>query len=91
MNVLTLLFELPLLPVKGFVKLGEVIRDEAEREQANPGTIRHELEQVERARESGEISDEQVAEYENEAFAEFARARRDTAIIAGDAVQGDGG
>lgn len=84
MNPLTLLFRLPLLPVHGFVKLASVIRDEAEQQMANPATIRQELERVEMARESGEISDEQAKEFEDEAFAEFARARRDTTAAPGD-------
>ena len=79
MGLLTFLFRLPLLPVQGLVKLGAVIKDEADREMASPATIRRELEQAERARESGEMSDEQAAEYQDAAFAEFTRARRSTA------------
>lgn len=79
MNLLTLLFRLPLLPVRGFVKLASVISAEAEREMANPATIRQDLERAEMARQAGELSDEQAAEFEDAAFAEFARARRDIA------------
>lgn len=78
MNLLTLLFRLPLMPVRGFVQLATVIKDEAEREMSSPATIRQELERAEEAREAGEISDEQAAEFEEAALAEFARARRDT-------------
>jgi hypothetical protein len=79
MNLLTFVFRLPLLPVQSLVKLASVIKDEAEREMANPVTIRHELEHAERARASGEMSDEQAAEYQDAAFAEFTRARRSAA------------
>ena len=79
MNLFTFLFRLPLIPVRSFVKLASVINDEAEREMANPVTIRRELEHAERARESGQMSDEQAAEYQNAAFAEFTKARRSTA------------
>jgi len=79
MNLLTFLLRLPWFPVPGFVKLATTIRDEAEREMANPVTIRRELEHAERARESGEMSDEQAAEFQDAAFAEFTRARRSTA------------
>jgi hypothetical protein len=75
MNLFTFLFRLPLLPVRSFVQLATLIAEEAEREMANPVTIRRELEQAERARASGEISDEQAGEFEHAAFAEFARAR----------------
>jgi hypothetical protein len=58
MNLFRFLFRLPLLPVQSFVKLASVIKDEAEREMADPVTIRRELEHAERARASGQMSDE---------------------------------
>ena len=79
MNLITFLLRLPLFPVQGFMKLASAIKDEAEREMANPATIRRELEHAERARASGEMSDEQTAEFQDAAFAEFTRARRSTA------------
>ena len=84
MNLLTFVFRLPLVPVQSFVKLASVIRDEAEREMANPVTIRRELEHAERARASGEMSDEQAAEFQDAAFAEFTRARRSAAATSSD-------
>jgi Gas vesicle protein G len=86
MNLLTFLFRLPWFPVQGFVKLASAIKDEAEREMADPVTIRRELEHVERARASGEMSDEQAAEFQDAAFAEFTRARRSTAAASSDEV-----
>ncbi len=79
MGLLTFLFRLPWLPVQGFVKLTSVIKDEADRQMASPATIRRELEQAERARASGEMSDEQVAEFQNAALAEFTQAQRSAA------------
>jgi hypothetical protein len=84
MNLLTFLFRLPLFPVQGFVKLASVIAEEAEREMASPGTIRRELEHAERARASGTMSDEQAADFEDAAFAEFAKARRGAAAAPSD-------
>jgi hypothetical protein len=84
MNLFTFLFRLPLLPVRSFLKLASVIKDEAEREMADPVTIRRELEQAERARASGQMSDEQAAEFEDAAFAEFTQARRSTAAAPSD-------
>ena len=83
MNLFTFLFRLPLLPVRSFVRLATLIQEEAERERANPVTIRRDLEHAERARASGEISDQQAADFEQAAFAEFARARRSTAAGSG--------
>jgi hypothetical protein len=83
MNLFTLLFRLPLLPVQSFVKLASMIKDEAEREMADPVMIRRELEHAERARASGQMSDEQAAEFQDAAFAEFTQARRSTAAAPG--------
>lgn len=79
MNLLTFLFRLPLLPVRGVVRLATLIQEEAEKELASPVTIRHELEDAERARASGEMSDEQAAEFEEQALGQFAQARRGAA------------
>ena len=75
MNPLTFLFRLPLLPVRSFVQLATLIAEEAEQQRANPATIRRELEHADLARASGEISDEQAAEFERAALAKFAQAR----------------
>jgi hypothetical protein len=82
MSLLTLPFRLPLLPVRGVVRLAQLIQEEAERELADPATVRRELEDVERAQASGEISDQEAAELENEAVARYARVRKDTAVAA---------
>jgi hypothetical protein len=84
MSLLTFLFRLPMLPVRSFVQLATVIKDEAEREMANPVKIRRELEHAERARASGEMTDEQAGEFQQAAFAEFARARGGTATASTD-------
>ena len=83
MNLFTFLFRLPLLPARSFVQLATLIAEEVERERADPATIRRELEHADRARASGEISDEQAAEYQQAAFAEFARAQQRTVAASG--------
>jgi hypothetical protein len=83
MKLFTFVFRLPLLPVRGVVRLATLIQDEAEQEMVNPAKIRRELEQVERARASGQISGEQAAEFQRAAFAEFAEARRRPATASG--------
>ena len=76
MGLLTFLFRLPWLPVQGFVKLASVIKEEADRQMASPATIRRELEQAERAQAAGEMSDEQAAEFQDAALAQFTQAQR---------------
>jgi cytochrome c-type biogenesis protein CcmH/NrfG len=57
-----MIFGLPLAPVRGVVKLGEVLRDEVDRELHDPVLIRRRLEEIEQARADGLISAEQEAE-----------------------------
>jgi hypothetical protein len=66
MNLLTLLFRLPFLPVQGVIKLGELIQDEAEQQLHDPARIRRELDEAERRYEAGEISGEGLAQTEDE-------------------------
>lgn len=47
---------LPLAPVRGVVKLAEVIQRQVEQELHNPARIRRQLEELAEARERGEIS-----------------------------------
>lgn len=61
MNPLTLLFRLPLMPLRGVVHLGEVLQEHAEQELHDPVSVRRQLEQAERAHAAGEISDEELA------------------------------
>ncbi|MHB1594095.1 MAG: gas vesicle protein GvpG [Streptosporangiaceae bacterium] len=66
MDLFTLLFRLPLMPLRGLLRVAEVIRDQAESELYSPGAARRELEQAAGAREAGEMSEEQVAAVERE-------------------------
>ncbi len=75
MGLLTLPFRLPLLPVRGVVRLAQLIEDEAERQLADPATARRELELIEQLRAAGEISDEEAAQLQREAVARFTQVR----------------
>ena len=68
MNPFTLLFRLPLMPLRRVIQLGEVLHDHAERELRNPASVRRQLEQAERARASGEISEEDLARAQAQAI-----------------------
>lgn len=65
MELLTVLFRLPFLPVQGVIKLGELIQEEAERQLRDPARIRRELDQAQRAYEAGEISDEEFTQIQD--------------------------
>jgi hypothetical protein len=68
MGPLALLAQLPLLPVRGVVRLTEIIYDQATQELHDPAKIRRELEEAEEARSAGEISGEQVEKVEQNAI-----------------------
>jgi hypothetical protein len=65
-GLLTGLLGLPLAPVRGVVWLAEQIRDTAEEQYYDPVRIRTQLEQVDEARRTGELSEAEAAELENE-------------------------
>jgi hypothetical protein len=67
MDLLTLLFRLPFLPIRAVAQLAEIIRDQAEQELHDPANVRRQLEEAEEARASGEISDQELAQIEEEA------------------------
>lgn len=75
MGLLTLPFRLPLLPLQGVIHLAEVIGEEAERQLHDPARVRRELEEAQRRRAAGEISDEELAQIENEAASSLLTAR----------------
>ena len=47
---------LPLAPVRGVIRLGEVIQRQVEQELRSPANTRRKLEELDEARERGEIS-----------------------------------
>jgi hypothetical protein len=67
LELLTLLLQLPFLPLQGVIKLGELIGEQADRELHNPAAVRRGLEEAEEARSSGEASEQDVAQMEREA------------------------
>lgn len=66
MGLLTGLLTLPLAPVRGTVAVAEQVRRQAEREFYDPTKIRRQLEEVDRARESGELSEDEAVALEDE-------------------------
>jgi hypothetical protein len=67
MNPFTLLFRLPLMPLRGVIQLGETLHEQAERELHNPASVRRQLEQAEQAHTAEEISDEDLARVQAQA------------------------
>lgn len=68
MDLLTLPLRVPFLPVQWVIRLGEIIADEADRELHDPARARRELEEAQQRHDAGEISDQELAEIEQEAI-----------------------
>ena len=67
MDLLTLIFRLPIMPLRGFVRLAAVLHEQAERELRDPASVRRQLEEAEEAHVSGEMSDADLAHVEGQA------------------------
>ncbi|GGN68730.1 gas vesicle protein GvpG [Nocardia rhizosphaerihabitans] len=59
MGLLSTILTLPLAPVRGVIWLGEVIQDQVEQQLHDPAALRAELEQIDRAAQAGQLSEEE--------------------------------
>jgi len=66
MGLLAELLGLPLLPLRGVVAVAEQVRQQAEEKYYDPGRIRAQLEEVDRQRAEGTLSDEEAEAREEE-------------------------
>lgn len=66
MGLLTGILGLPLAPLRGTVAVAEQISAQAEKEFYDPATIRAQLEEVDRQRSTGELTDEEATAWEDE-------------------------
>lgn len=71
MGLITGLLTLPLAPVRGVAWLAEQVQTEAERELDDRDALSERLAEVERAREAGELSDQESAELEEQILDEL--------------------
>lgn len=76
MGLFSALFTVPLAPLRGTVWVAEQIHQEAERQHYDPGNIRRQLRDVEAARNSGDLDQEQAAELERELVARLMESTR---------------
>lgn len=84
MGLLTLPFRLPMLPVKGVIKLAEVIDDEVGRQYYDTTAVRREIEEADQAAASGEIPAAEASQRQQEAVSRLTTPRSPEASPAGD-------
>ena len=75
MGLISGLLGLPLAPLRGTIAVAEQVRRQAEEEFYDPGTIRTQLDAVERQRDTGVLSDEEATEWEDELLERLMVAR----------------
>jgi hypothetical protein len=66
MGLISTILTLPFAPVRGLMAIAEIVREEIELELQSPTAIQHDLEETERARAAGEISEEEEAATEQQ-------------------------
>ena len=66
MGLITGLLTLPLAPVRGTIWVAERLLEEAERELNDPAAIERQLADAEAAFERGELTDEELADIEDQ-------------------------
>ena len=76
MGLITGLLTLPVAPLRGTVAVAEQVLRAAEDEFYDPGRIRAQLDDVERRRESGELTDDEAMAWEDELIERLMAAPR---------------
>lgn len=79
MGLLKLIFGWPVLPVRGFIGLAEILREEAERELHDPSAVRRQLEEAASAEAAGVVSEDELSRVEYEAVGRLIGQRADVA------------
>ncbi|MET0524840.1 MAG: gas vesicle protein GvpG [Nocardioides sp.] len=69
MGLITGLFTWPVAPVRGVAWIADQVLDEAERQWADPAAVERALADVDEKRRSGELSEEEAEELEEELVA----------------------
>ncbi|GII42470.1 gas vesicle protein GvpG [Planotetraspora phitsanulokensis] len=62
MGLIGLIFTWPVAPVRVVIRLGELIQEQVEHELRDPAVVRRRLEEIEEARRSGLISEEEESQ-----------------------------
>ncbi len=83
MGLISGLVTWPVAPLRGVLAVAEQVRRQAEEEFYDPVLIRQQIEEVNRRRESGELSDEEATAWEDE-LVERLLEGRDRREVSGD-------
>ena len=65
MGLITGILTLPLAPVRGTIWIADQVRQQAEEDYYDPGAIRAALDEVDRRRQTGELSEDEATAQED--------------------------
>lgn len=77
MGLLSMVLGLPLAPVQGVIKLGELVQRQVDDETHNPASIRAELEEIDRLRERGELSPAEETQAQQQVLDRMSQQKKD--------------
>ena len=75
MGLITGILGLPVAPLRGVIAAAEQVRRQAEEDFYDPVAIRHQLEEVQRLREEGSLTEEEAIMWEDELIERLMVAR----------------
>jgi gas vesicle protein GvpG len=87
-DLLTLLVRWPFLPLRGFLRLAQLLADQAEQELRDPSAVRRQLEEVAEARDAGLLTDSELSEVEYQAVGRLISQQPPAATTATDPRSG---
>ena len=76
MGLISSLVTAPFAPLHGTVWVAEQVKNEAERQYYDPGSIRRQLTEVEEARRTGALSEDEAARMEKELVSRLLESNR---------------
>ncbi|HIW99944.1 MAG TPA: gas vesicle protein GvpG [Candidatus Nesterenkonia stercoripullorum] len=76
MGLISSLVTAPFAPLRGTVWVAEQVKNEAERQYYDPGSIRRQLTEVEEARRTGALSEDEAARMEKELVSRLLESNR---------------
>lgn len=76
MGLISSLVTAPFAPLRGTVWVAEQVKNEAERQYYDPGSIRRQLTEVEEARRTGALSEDEAAHMEKELVSRLLESNR---------------
>ncbi|MEV0273754.1 gas vesicle protein GvpG [Hamadaea sp. NPDC050747] len=88
MDLFAAIATLPLAPVRGLLAVAKVIQGEVDRQLYDPGNARRQIEQLESAEQSGDLSDADREQAEREIVGRLVAQPSDTTSDNGEEEQG---